>query len=102
MYQESRLIGGFLSVCPLVLMTCIRVFLSSSVFLSALSESVKACGAEALALLGQMKQQDSLSAADNGKLRAALEAILATAEVHVHKYCTYSRAHNYSHFTYKF
>ncbi|XP_036980197.1 huntingtin-interacting protein 1 isoform X3 [Acanthopagrus latus] len=46
----------------------------------ALSESVKACGAEALALLGQMKQQDSLAAADNGKLRAALEAILATAE----------------------
>ncbi|XP_071353226.1 huntingtin-interacting protein 1 isoform X2 [Trachinotus anak] len=46
----------------------------------ALSESVKACGAEALALLGQMKQQDSISAADNSKLKAALEAILATAE----------------------
>ncbi|XP_030249846.1 huntingtin-interacting protein 1 isoform X3 [Sparus aurata] len=46
----------------------------------ALSESVKACGAEALALLGQMKQQDSLAAADDSKLRAALEAILATAE----------------------
>uniref|UniRef100_A0A7N6BXB6 Huntingtin-interacting protein 1-related protein n=1 Tax=Anabas testudineus TaxID=64144 RepID=A0A7N6BXB6_ANATE len=46
----------------------------------ALSESVKVCGAEALALLGQMKQQDSLAAADNGKLKAALEAILATAE----------------------
>ncbi|XP_070761513.1 huntingtin-interacting protein 1 [Enoplosus armatus] len=46
----------------------------------ALSESVKACGAEALALLGQMKQQDSLAAADNAKLKAALEAILATAE----------------------
>ncbi|XP_041851507.1 huntingtin-interacting protein 1 isoform X2 [Melanotaenia boesemani] len=46
----------------------------------ALSESVKSCGAEALALLGQMKQQDSLVAADNGKLKAALEAILATAE----------------------
>uniref|UniRef100_A0A671WZ60 Huntingtin-interacting protein 1-related protein n=1 Tax=Sparus aurata TaxID=8175 RepID=A0A671WZ60_SPAAU len=43
-------------------------------------ESVKACGAEALALLGQMKQQDSLAAADDSKLRAALEAILATAE----------------------
>uniref|UniRef100_A0A8C2XHG6 Huntingtin-interacting protein 1-related protein n=1 Tax=Cyclopterus lumpus TaxID=8103 RepID=A0A8C2XHG6_CYCLU len=42
--------------------------------------SVKACGAEALVLLGQMKQQSSLSAADNGKLRAALEAVLATAE----------------------
>ncbi|XP_039674576.1 huntingtin-interacting protein 1 isoform X2 [Perca fluviatilis] len=46
----------------------------------ALSESVKACGAEALALLGQMKQQDSLTAADSSKLKAALEAILATAE----------------------
>ncbi|KAM9317679.1 huntingtin-interacting protein 1 [Pholidichthys leucotaenia] len=46
----------------------------------ALSESVKACGAEALDLLGQMKQQDSLAAADNGKLKAALETILATAE----------------------
>ncbi|XP_062417102.1 huntingtin-interacting protein 1 isoform X2 [Pungitius pungitius] len=46
----------------------------------ALSDSVKACGAEALALLGQMKQQSSMSAADSGKLRAALEAILATAE----------------------
>ncbi|XP_056229805.1 huntingtin-interacting protein 1 isoform X1 [Seriola aureovittata] len=46
----------------------------------ALSESVKACGAEALALLGQMKQQDSMTAADNSKLKAVLEAILATAE----------------------
>uniref|UniRef100_A0A4W6E9X5 Huntingtin-interacting protein 1-related protein n=1 Tax=Lates calcarifer TaxID=8187 RepID=A0A4W6E9X5_LATCA len=43
-------------------------------------ESVKACGAEALALLGQMKQQDSMAAADNSKLKAVLEAILATAE----------------------
>lgn len=55
--------------------------LSLSLSLSALSESVKVCGAEALALLGQMKQQDSLAAADDSKLRAALEAILATAEV---------------------
>ncbi|KAL3992183.1 ankyrin [Sarotherodon galilaeus] len=46
----------------------------------ALSESVKVCGAEALALLGQMKQQDGLAAADSGKLKAALEAVLATAE----------------------
>ncbi|XP_021170405.2 huntingtin-interacting protein 1 isoform X2 [Fundulus heteroclitus] len=46
----------------------------------ALSESVKACGSEALALLGQMKQRDSLAAADSDRLRAALEAILATAE----------------------
>lgn len=55
--------------------------LSLSLSLSALSESVKACGAEALALLGQMKQQDSMAAADNSKLKAVLEAILATAEV---------------------
>lgn len=54
---------------------------SLSPSLSALSESVKACGAEALALLRQMKQQDGLAAADDDKLKAALEAILATAEV---------------------
>ncbi|XP_060929163.1 huntingtin-interacting protein 1 isoform X2 [Limanda limanda] len=46
----------------------------------ALSESVKTCGAEALALLGQMKQRDSLAAADDSRLKAALEALLATAE----------------------
>ena len=56
--------------------------MSLSLSPSALSESVKACGAEALALLGQMKQQDSLATADNSKLKAALEAILSTAEVH--------------------
>uniref|UniRef100_A0A667YTD5 Huntingtin interacting protein 1 n=1 Tax=Myripristis murdjan TaxID=586833 RepID=A0A667YTD5_9TELE len=43
-------------------------------------ESVKACGTEALALLGQMKEKDSLAAADTFKLKAALEGILATAE----------------------
>uniref|UniRef100_A0A3Q2WTA9 Huntingtin-interacting protein 1-related protein n=1 Tax=Haplochromis burtoni TaxID=8153 RepID=A0A3Q2WTA9_HAPBU len=48
--------------------------------LESLSESVKVCGAEALALLGLMKQQDGLAAADSGKLKAALEAVLATAE----------------------
>ncbi|XP_060902315.1 huntingtin-interacting protein 1 isoform X2 [Labrus mixtus] len=46
----------------------------------ALSESVKACGAEALDLLSHMKQQDSIAAADDCKLKAALEAILTTAE----------------------
>ncbi|CAG6005061.1 unnamed protein product [Menidia menidia] len=51
----------------------------------ALSESVKTCGAEALALLGQMKQQDKLTAADNNKLKAALQAILATAEEMLNK-----------------
>lgn len=48
---------------------------------SALSDSVKACGAAALALLDDMKQKDSLATADDGGLRAALEAIMATAEV---------------------
>ncbi|XP_014885094.1 huntingtin-interacting protein 1 isoform X2 [Poecilia latipinna] len=46
----------------------------------ALSESVKTCGSEALALLGQMKQRDALASADGSKLRASLEAILTTAE----------------------
>ncbi|XP_020363465.1 huntingtin-interacting protein 1 isoform X2 [Oncorhynchus kisutch] len=46
----------------------------------ALSDSVKACGAEALALLGQMKDQESLATADSATLRAALDGILATAE----------------------
>uniref|UniRef100_A0A8C7TRS4 Huntingtin-interacting protein 1-related protein n=1 Tax=Oncorhynchus mykiss TaxID=8022 RepID=A0A8C7TRS4_ONCMY len=39
-------------------------------------DSVKACGAEALALLGQMKEQESLATADSATLRAALEGIL--------------------------
>uniref|UniRef100_A0A669EFH0 Huntingtin-interacting protein 1-related protein n=1 Tax=Oreochromis niloticus TaxID=8128 RepID=A0A669EFH0_ORENI len=64
-------------VCLCIYNTCI---LPASVCVSALSESVKVCGAEALALLGQMKQQDGLAAADSGKLKAALEAVLATAE----------------------
>uniref|UniRef100_A0A674D754 Huntingtin-interacting protein 1-related protein n=1 Tax=Salmo trutta TaxID=8032 RepID=A0A674D754_SALTR len=46
----------------------------------ALSDSVKACGAEALALLGQMKEQESLATADSAALRAALDGILATSE----------------------
>ncbi|XP_041731721.1 huntingtin-interacting protein 1 isoform X1 [Coregonus clupeaformis] len=46
----------------------------------ALSDSVKACGAEALTLLGQMKEQESLATADSATLRAALDGILATAE----------------------
>lgn len=51
------------------------------VCMAALSESVKACGAEALGLLGNMKQQDSLTTADSSKLKATLQVILATAEV---------------------
>lgn len=52
--------------------------LSSSL---ALLDSVKSCGAEALSLLAQMKQPDSLASADSGELKAFLEVILATAEV---------------------
>lgn len=59
---------------------------------SALSDSAKACGAAALALLAQMKQRDSLAATDDGGLKAALEAIMATAMVsrgatvtHIHR-----------------
>uniref|UniRef100_A0A6Q2Z437 Huntingtin-interacting protein 1-related protein n=1 Tax=Esox lucius TaxID=8010 RepID=A0A6Q2Z437_ESOLU len=43
-------------------------------------DSVKACGGEALALLAQMKEQESLAAADSATLRAALDGVLATAE----------------------
>ncbi|KAJ3590711.1 hypothetical protein NHX12_008660, partial [Muraenolepis orangiensis] len=46
----------------------------------ALSESVKACGAEALALLGPLRQQETLASADGCALRDALQRILATAE----------------------
>ena len=52
--------------------------------LSALSDSVKACGAEALSLLGLMREQEALAATDSSKLRTALEDILATAEVWTH------------------
>ncbi|KAM6946267.1 huntingtin-interacting protein 1 [Aplochiton taeniatus] len=46
----------------------------------ALSDSVKACGSEALALLVQMKQQESLAGADSAQLRSTLLGIQATAE----------------------
>ena len=65
---------------------CFTHFNALCVLVSALSESVKLCGAEALDLLGLMKQRDSLTAADSSRLKAALEAILATAEVHTHYY----------------
>ncbi|KAG7483835.1 hypothetical protein MATL_G00042430 [Megalops atlanticus] len=45
-----------------------------------LAEDVKACGTEALALLGQLKDQETLAAADSAKLRTALGNIKATAE----------------------
>lgn len=75
--------------CCFFMFLCLRVRninpsgLRVLLFAAALSESVKTCGSEALALLGQMKQQDSLAAADSSKLRVALEAILTTAEVRV-------------------
>ncbi|XP_072317907.1 huntingtin-interacting protein 1 [Eucyclogobius newberryi] len=46
----------------------------------ALSESVKTCAAEALTLLGTMKQRESMSSADISKLKATLHLILDTAE----------------------
>uniref|UniRef100_A0A8C6LD55 Huntingtin-interacting protein 1-related protein n=1 Tax=Nothobranchius furzeri TaxID=105023 RepID=A0A8C6LD55_NOTFU len=61
----------------LMLFRCIRPPCFS---FPALSESMKQCGTEALSLLGQMKQQDTLSAADSSKLKTSLAAILATAE----------------------
>ncbi|XP_061104089.1 huntingtin-interacting protein 1 isoform X2 [Conger conger] len=45
-----------------------------------LAEDVKLCGAEALALLDQLKDQESLGAADSAKLRAALGNVKDTAE----------------------
>lgn len=50
---------------------------------AALAEDVKSCGAEALALLEQLKDQESLGTADSAKLRAALGNVKATAEVSV-------------------
>nr|XP_055052160.1 huntingtin-interacting protein 1 isoform X1 [Misgurnus anguillicaudatus] len=46
----------------------------------ALADSVKACGAEALALLCQLKQQESMGTADCSRLRAALNAVMALGE----------------------
>ncbi|XP_077397273.1 huntingtin-interacting protein 1 isoform X1 [Festucalex cinctus] len=45
-----------------------------------LSESVKACGAEALLLLGHMKKKEDITVVDNCKLKEALQAIMASAE----------------------
>ncbi|XP_036379527.1 huntingtin-interacting protein 1-like isoform X2 [Megalops cyprinoides] len=45
-----------------------------------LAEDVKACGTEALVLLGQLKDKETLAAADSAKLRTALGNIKAMAE----------------------
>ncbi|XP_064208462.1 huntingtin-interacting protein 1-like isoform X1 [Anguilla rostrata] len=45
-----------------------------------LAADVRSCGAEALALLGHLKDQETLGAADSAKLRAALGCVKATAE----------------------
>ncbi|KAJ8402233.1 hypothetical protein AAFF_G00370980 [Aldrovandia affinis] len=45
-----------------------------------LAEGVKSCGADALALLSQLKDQETLGAADSAKLRTALDNIKAMAE----------------------
>ncbi|KAL2095766.1 hypothetical protein ACEWY4_007914 [Coilia grayii] len=45
-----------------------------------LCSSVKACGAEALALLAQLQDREALATADSSKLKEVLEGIKATAE----------------------
>ncbi|XP_073779424.1 huntingtin-interacting protein 1 isoform X4 [Danio rerio] len=46
----------------------------------ALADSVKACGAEALTLLCQLKEQESMGAADCSRLRTALDSVKALGE----------------------
>lgn len=46
----------------------------------ALADNVKACGAEALALLCQLKEQESMGTADCCRLRAALDTVMALGE----------------------
>uniref|UniRef100_A0A673KKB8 Huntingtin-interacting protein 1-like n=1 Tax=Sinocyclocheilus rhinocerous TaxID=307959 RepID=A0A673KKB8_9TELE len=46
----------------------------------ALADNVKACGAEALALLCQLKEQKSNGTADCSRLRAALDTVMALGE----------------------
>lgn len=82
MSRPLLVVDSWLVVCVTALCVSCR---------SALSDNVKACGAAALALLNDMKQRNSLATADDGSLRAALEAIMATAVVsagtltHTHK-----------------
>ncbi|XP_030632197.1 huntingtin-interacting protein 1 [Chanos chanos] len=45
-----------------------------------LTESVKTCGAEALAFLCQLKEQESVGTADSAKIRASLDGIMGIAE----------------------
>uniref|UniRef100_A0A8C2KKK9 Huntingtin-interacting protein 1-related protein n=1 Tax=Cyprinus carpio TaxID=7962 RepID=A0A8C2KKK9_CYPCA len=46
----------------------------------ALADNVKACGVEALALLCQLKEQESVGTADCSRLRAALDTVMALGE----------------------
>ncbi|XP_050985523.1 huntingtin-interacting protein 1 isoform X1 [Labeo rohita] len=46
----------------------------------ALADNVKACGAEALALLCQLKEQESMGTADCSRLRAALDTVMVLGE----------------------
>ncbi|XP_073673581.1 huntingtin-interacting protein 1 isoform X2 [Garra rufa] len=46
----------------------------------ALADNVKACGAEALALLCQLKERESMGTAEGSRLRAALDAVMALGE----------------------
>lgn len=42
------------------------------------------CGAEALTLVAELKEQDSLATADSSGLRAALGSVLDTAQVNAY------------------
>ncbi|XP_056612790.1 huntingtin-interacting protein 1 isoform X2 [Triplophysa dalaica] len=46
----------------------------------ALADSVKACGAEALALLSQLKEQESMGTADCSRFRAILDTVMGLGE----------------------
>ncbi|XP_057207201.1 huntingtin-interacting protein 1 isoform X2 [Triplophysa rosa] len=46
----------------------------------AMADSVKACGAEALALLCQLKEQESMGTADCSRLRAVLDTVMGLGE----------------------
>lgn len=50
---------------------------------AALADNVKACGAEALALLCQLQEQKSMGTADCSQLTSALDTVMALGEVSV-------------------
>lgn len=65
----------FLCHSCLIFRVCVRAVLTSC---------VKMCGAEALTLVAELKEQDSLATADSSGLRAALGSVLDTAQVNAY------------------